>query len=354
MESLDVMERKHSVPIDLLRAMLVAAERHRVEVPLLLQDAGLAHLEAKISDLENQDRIGLEDLGALLRSLWQELGDEASGFLTRPLKIGTFGMMCHALITSGNLRRALLRSGRYISLLTDDLTLELVESGTEAKLLIHYDNPHGLDESFFITSIFVIWIRLACWMIDQPMLLERINFRFDAPRYQDEFAMMFPCHHAFSQNENSVVFNRRLLALPIQQNPETLIPFLGHAPESLLTQFRADDSLSAQVKRMLLPASGEESGQSAQSGIDNLSFDEVSANLNMTTHTLRRRLKEEGNSFQEIKDSLRRDQALRLLQRSEKSVHEIADILGFSESAAFNRAFKKWTGKTPGAYRDFL
>ena len=345
------MERKHSVPVQLIRSLLVAGYRHGLDITALLEDAGLSYLVPLIQDPERFERVSLEDLGALLRALWLELGDEASGFLTRPLKIGTFGMMCHALITSGNLRRALLRSARYISLLTDDLTLELVESGTEAKLIIHYDNPHGLDESFFITSIFVIWIRLSCWMIDQPMLLERINFRFSAPSYEDEFAMMFPCRHDFEQFENSVVFSRRLLALPIRQTPETLVPFLSHAPESLLTQFRSDDSLTAQVKRLLLQKHTEEQG-GATVEIENLSFEDVSERLHTTTHTLRRRLKEEGNSFQEIKDSLRRDKAIRLLERPDLSVHEIAEALGFSEPAAFNRAFKKWTGATPGAYRD--
>ena len=85
--------------------------------------------------------------------------------------------------------------------------------------------------------------------------------------------------------------------------------------------------------------------------IDNLSFEQVASTLKTTTHTLRRRLKEEGNSFQEIKDSLRRDRALRLLSDTDMSVQEIAELLGFSEPAAFNRAFKKWLGTTPGSYR---
>lgn len=340
------MERKHSVPVQLIRSLLVAAKAQRLDIEALLCDAGLSHLELVLSGDLTEQRVGLEDLGVLLRALWLELGDEASGFLSRPLKIGTFGMMCHALITSGNLRRALLRSARYLGLMTDDLRLELVESGSEAKLLIHYQNPNEMDESFFITSIFVIWIRLSCWMIDQPMLLERINFRFSKPDYHDEFSLMFPCRHHFSQTENSVVFSRHLLALPIKQSSEQLTAFLSHAPESLLTQFRADDSMSGQVKRLLLEPRDE------QLEIENLSFEEVSEMMHMTTHTLRRRLKEEGNSFQEIKDSLRRDRALQLLEQADLSIQEIGEVLGFSEPAAFSRAFKKWTGLSPASYRD--
>ncbi|TNC83014.1 MAG: AraC family transcriptional regulator [Oleiphilus sp.] len=340
------MEKQHSVPIALVRSLLVAAEQGGLNLTVLLEEAGLTYLEAILLDPESESRISLEDFGVLLRSLWLELGDEASGFLSHPLKIGTFGMMCHAIISSGNLRRALLRSARFIALMTDDLSIELIESGTEAKLLIHYDNPHGLDESFLVTSIFVIWIRMSCWLIDQPMLLERIQFRFPKPGYADEFSMMFPCRHNFSQNENSVVFSRHLLALPVQQDSETLTPFLSHAPESLLTQFRQDESMTGQVKRLLLHRDG------MQLSLENLSFEEVADELHMTTHTVRRRLKDEGSSFQEIKDSLRRDRAQHLLDKPELSIQEITEQLGFSETAAFTRAFKKWTGLTPGAYRE--
>ena len=64
-----------------------------------------------------------------------------------------------------------------------------------------------------------------------------------------------------------------------------------------------------------------------------------------------RRLKDEGSSYQQIKDNLRRDTAVYFLSRPELSIDEIALQLGFSEPSAFHRAFKKWTGVTPGVYR---
>lgn len=339
---------KHSVPLALVQSFLAGPRHHQVDIRAVLQRGGLDELAAMLEEdcSDASRRIPLDKIGPLLRCLWLDMGDEASGFLSRPLKIGVFSMMCQAIISAGNLRRGLLRSARYIALLTEDLELELQESGDEARLLMHYRNPHQLDETFFITSLFVIWIRLSCWMINQPMLLQRIHFRFPCPEYDDEFAMMFPCRHAFSQPQNMVVFNKRLLALPIRQDSESLSTFLNHAPESLLTQFRADDSVTAQIKRLLLHR------HAGQAELEIMSFESVSEEMHMTTHTLRRRLKEEGNSFQEIKDSIRKGRALVLLERPELNLQEIATSLGFSESAAFNRAFKKWTGLTPGAYRE--
>ncbi len=335
------MHQNDSVSSSLLESLLAGAHFHHANLKLVFEQAGLdPHI------LEDHNRLHLDQVGPLLRSLWLEMGDEASGFLSRPLKLGVFSMMCHALITSGNLRRGLLRSARFIELLSDDLSLELKETGDEAHFIIHYTNPHNLDQTFFVTSLFVIWIRLSCWLIEQPMMLERIQFKFPKPAYSEEFSLMFPCRHSFSQSSNRVVFNKRLLSIPIQQDSETLTTFLHNAPESLLTQFRSDISLTAQIRRLLLHRNG------MQTEIENMSFESVSSELNMTTHTLRRRLKDEGNSFQEIKDSIRRDRAMELLDKPTLMLHDIAVQLGFSEPAAFNRAFKKWTGLTPGQYRE--
>tara|TARA_R110001592_G_scaffold362052_1_gene674729 strand:- start:5478 stop:6524 length:1047 start_codon:yes stop_codon:yes gene_type:complete len=344
------MSQHRSVSSALLLSLFSGAKRQKIDFDKLFENKPIfdinAAFEGKV-DLSNK-RVDLEELGPLLRALWHEMEDEASGFLTRPLKIGMFSMMCHAIITAGNLRRALLRSARFLQLLNEDLIVELDESGDEARLTVHYSNPHDLDSVFFIISIFVIWIRLSCWLVQRSILLERIEFSFDEPSYSDEFDLMFPCRHKFSQNYNRVTFNKKFLSLPITQDSETLTKFLHNAPESLLTKYRSDESTSAQIKRLLIHRNG------MVVELENMSFEEVASELNMTTHTIRRRLKEEGNSFQEIKDSIRREQALSLLENNTLSLLSISEKLGFSETAVFNRAFKKWTGATPGAYRASL
>jgi AraC-like DNA-binding protein len=71
----------------------------------------------------------------------------------------------------------------------------------------------------------------------------------------------------------------------------------------------------------------------------------------MSTSTLQRRLASEGSSFQSLKDELRRDTAIVRLHTSTVPLATLADELGFADSAAFQRAFKGWTGSAPGAYR---
>jgi len=73
--------------------------------------------------------------------------------------------------------------------------------------------------------------------------------------------------------------------------------------------------------------------------------------LHMSVSTLQRHLATEGTSFQSLKDQLRRDVAIVRLNTSTVPLAALAEELGFSDSAAFQRAFKTWTGGAPGSYR---
>lgn len=341
------MSRSLSIPISLVDSFFYAAKKRGVDLSPIFSTVGLDYQEF-LDNIEKNPlmRMDLRYVDPLFHELWAELGDEASGFVEKPLKIGTFSMMCHAIITAKSLRHALARASKFLNLIGDELAINLIESEDEAFLDIQFTNVLEFDELFLITSSFIIWIRLSCWLIERPILLDRIEFKFEKPVFEEEYSQMFPCLSEFSKDRNRVVFSKKYLDLPVVQDSTTLAPFLKKAPGSLLTQFRSDDSLTAQIKKMLL---NREEGKTE---IENLSFDEVADELHMTTHTARRRLKDEGSSYKEIKDSVRRDQAIVLLNRCTLTINEVAHQLGFSEAAAFNRAFKKWTGLTPGAYRE--
>ncbi|MBB6287525.1 MULTISPECIES: AraC family transcriptional regulator [unclassified Pseudomonas] len=79
--------------------------------------------------------------------------------------------------------------------------------------------------------------------------------------------------------------------------------------------------------------------------------DDLAVELHMSNSTLQRRLQAEGTHYQSLRDDLRRDMAIDLLSRGDMTVTQVAAATGFQETSAFHRAFKKWTGVSPGAYR---
>ena len=182
---------------------------------------------------------------------------------------------------------------------------------------------------------------LACWLVGRRIPILRAQFSYPEPAYGAEYRLMYCNELAFDQPFTAVIFDAHYLTLPVVQNEHTLKEFLRTAPENILVKYKNGSSLSARIRRRLrqtLPG-------------DVPDFDTLAAELNMTAATLRRRLREEGASYQEIKDQLRRDLAISYLSHSRRSVVDIALELGFSERSAFHRAFRKWTGASPGEFR---
>ncbi len=305
-------------------------------------------LKAEIGDEvlnEPSLRVSFEQFATLMRITWHELQDESAGYTVRPLKVGTFGMMCHATISCLNLRRALLRGARYYDLLDSDLQFELIERGPEAELKISINSQ--LDEGYFTGSIALIWLRWASWMIDKKVLLSRMNFNFDKPGYDIENDRIFSCPVYYRQESCGFVIPSRYLNMPIEQTPQSLTEFLANTPRNLLNHHQKDDSLSGQIRQLLHRQLSQQ-----QATQESFNLEDTAGILHMTSQSLRRRLREEGNAFQDIKDSVRKDTARHYLLRTDASINDIALIMGFSEPSVFHRAFKKWTGYTPGAYRE--
>ncbi|CAM3603279.1 AraC family transcriptional regulator [Parendozoicomonas haliclonae] len=283
-----------------------------------------------------------EAYSKLIRALSTELDDEFFGLSGQRCPPGAFAMMARACITSATLQDALRTSFRFFHMVAPSVQFALSVQGEEAVVTVNHVSPGSLSDQFLIESLFICLIRWSSWSIDRHLLLSRVDFCCPEPRDADEYSLLFPCSRTYQQPVNRIVFGARYLQMPIVQDARTLNLFLAEVPGNLLTRYRHDDSLTAQIKRRL-----------SSTRYDELpSFEEIASHMNMSTQTLRRRLKAEGNSYREIKDSIRQDIAIYHLLRQDLSINEIAELTGFAEPSTFHRAFKKWTGLTPGAWRE--
>ncbi len=322
-----------SVPMTLVRAHL-AGMVGRGHEP--------AELLARFDASPDEERLSLSQFARLINGCWQLVESESAGFTARPVKLGSFAMMNHAALNCPNLRRALLRSIRFFRLISDELRIELRERGDLAALEFSHANLLGLDDRAFIESLVTIWLRWSSWLIGRQILPERAEFAFAPPSYADEYPEIFACDVYFEAAANRLIFPSRYLDLAPVRNEAQLDEYLARAPSTLMIHYKGERSLSAQVKNILVSAAYTE-GMTAE---------DVAAELDMPAATLRRSLRAEGNGFQELKDGVRREAAVRLLLDTDLSINDIADRTGFSEASAFHRAFRRWTGLAPGQFRE--
>jgi AraC-like DNA-binding protein len=147
----------------------------------------------------------------------------------------------------------------------------------------------------------------------------------------------------FEQPHSQLLLSKGLLSKRITQNETSLRHFLRHPALIMLTQNYAINSWTSQVRDIV------------RRQLRNISeLNDVAVTLGVHPQTLRRRLAAEGTTFKDIKNQMRRDTALHFLGKQGLSIEEISHRAGFSESSAFIRAFKGWTGVTPYTYRKGL
>ncbi|MDX5298714.1 MAG: AraC family transcriptional regulator, partial [Gammaproteobacteria bacterium] len=194
----------------------------------------------------------------------------------------------------------------------------------------------------FVERTFIFFtIGIASWLVARGIPLLRVDYsKVDEMLTQDAYRVFqAPVH--YHDGYIGLRFEARWLELPVVQNVQSVEEFLQQAPTSLLVRYRDQSSVTERLRRMLRRHLADEMP----------SLEEVSKSLAMTPQTLRRRLQEEGQGYQSIKDDLRRDAAIEYLARPDLTLLHIANMLGFSEPSTFHRAFKKWTGVAPGEYR---
>lgn len=307
----------------------------------VLEAAGLGQI-----DLHNEQlRITTQQYSEVSTGLMRLVNDEFFGRGgRRRTPYGSFSLMCHSIIHLPTLRSALRRGLRFYELFTGDIHFRIRRHEDRVEVSIRWDDP-AVDPLHTSTeSMMTIIHRLSSWLIDQRIPLIEATFAYPPPAHVEDYHMLFHCPLRFNQPRNSLVFNAGYLNYPLMQNEASLKKFLRATPNSLFVPPTNAQLLTAQIRAML----GQDFTQEFPE------FEEVAEQLGLTPQTLRRRLKEENSSYQGIKDQVRRDAAIYYLSRPQLGIAEIAHLMGFSEPSTFHRAFKKWTGLTPGEYRQGL
>jgi AraC-like DNA-binding protein len=329
------------IAISFVHEALECIRRRGLDQGLLLTQAGIA---PELLNLP-QARVSANLYGKLWRLIAQTIDDEFFGMDSRRMKTGSFALLCHAVIHTSNLRQALLRTLRFLRITFDDIEGKLICKDGVAHIVLTDCGPENTDappkRAFAYGTYLLMLLGVACWLVGRRIPLLAANFRCAEPVFSDEWRIAFSPQLYFNQAHSGVSFAAEYLDLANVQNERTMKEFLRRAPANFLVKYNNSSSHAAQIRRGLRkipPALWPD-------------FNTLAQRFRTSPSTLRRRLENEGQSYRTILDNLRRDLAIALLSHSGKSIMEIANELGFAEPSAFHRAFKKWTGTCPGAYR---
>jgi AraC-like DNA-binding protein len=287
-------------------------------------------------------RVPAESFSALWLAVARELDDEFFGLDRRRMKCGSFALLCHAVLHGATLEHALRRMLRGFSTFLDDVRAELELEGRDAVIAVgnRIESPPARR---FADETFLIMVHgLMCWLAGRRIPLTLAEFAHPRPPHAQEYLVMYSKRLGFDAERTSVRFDAAHLAAPVVQDEASLKRFLRSAPQSVFLKYKNEDSWTARLRRRLRDATGT---------MEWPRLDDVAREFRVAPTTLRRRLDAEGTSYQGIKDELRRDAAIHQLCGSGLSIADIAGALGFQETSAFHRAFKRWTGVQPGEYR---
>jgi len=327
----------HTISIGHLHQILQGARQQGVDLDALLRRSGVSPVLLH----SPRSRISQAQFAVIMRVLRRTLQDDFMGLLSRPLPLGVFEQMCRQLILAPTLGIALRQGLRIYHGVIDDFTPRLRVHDGVARLELHAHATGPVDtRRWYGQRTFLFFaVGLACWLVARRLPITRVEYSCGA--HSEDAPRVFHAPVHYDQRQTAIYFDAQWLALPIVQNAATLDAFLRTAPFDLLVKYQDRASLTDRIRRLLRQHLAGELP----------SLEAVGESLSLTPQTLRRRLRDEGQGYQSLKDDLRRDVAIEYLARADLTLVAIAEKLGFSEPSTFHRAFKKWTGVAPGEYR---
>lgn len=328
-----------------VRGLLEFAASRGADTATLAARSGLAHL-----DLADQDRrIPFAKYTALMRAGKDLCGDPALA-----LRLGETSDLTSILASLGPASEtvvdAVAQLNRYAG-----LVIEVELKSAERFQLTPGDGGFWLIDTRLNANDFPELTETAFARIVSTLrrlvsegtasrsspLVRAVHVTHADPGYRHEYERIFQAPVIFSSDRNAILLDPACFDIRVPAESPYVFAVMRERAEQLLKELETSKSAAGRVQRAIIPV--------LHTGA--ASMDDVARELGMSRWTLSRQLKAEGLTFEKVLDELRRKLALDYLSERKLSVNEAAYLVGFSEPAAFSRAFKRWTGKSPRTVR---
>lgn len=329
---------KDTIAVALVHEALLESGLSKDAQRVLLAEAGIERDVAVRPDT----RVCVSKYATLWKRLEQTSDDLFFGMDPRPLRRGSLEFLCKSSMAQPTLADGLACALTFLGLMLERYDARLLRQQSVAQIVL--DNEHPTSRSFADFTFWMIVHGVACWLCGRRIPILGIELRSSQPDYIDDYVVMFTPNLRFERPCSRMIFAADCLDLPIRRTAAELDAFLQGAPGNLLVKYRDPQSLGQRIRsrlKSIAPSEWPRSHDMAQS-------------LYISDSTLRRRLAEEAQSYQALKDSLRKELAVAWLADEELDLASIAGRLGFADPGSFHKAFRKWSGTNPGHYRSVI
>ncbi len=248
------------------------------------------------------------------------------------------------LTTSSTLREAAKVFDWVRELVNPFIRVRLEERGTIAALVLDMgdgEDANAPTRPWFVEATFASVVKFGRALLGGRGEFKRLTFRHRRPRYAKQYEQFFRLPVTFGQAHDAVEIERAMLDQPLAGG----FPALHQQAE-----YRVEQKLAQRPRRRTL-ADTVEDLFARKPALLGAGIEQVATELELGARTLQRRLRDEGLNFAELQGRIRCRQAMYWLERPVPDIETISEQLGFSDRRSFTRAFTRWAGVSPSAFR---
>lgn len=321
------------------RSLVSSALRRGCALEDLCQAASIAQQ----TYLSEDQHFNAEELARLSRHVKLLMDDEFCGMTRQRCRAGTFFLIGELILPSKTLREALDKAFRFYDLNNDGIKFDLITGSERCDIRIHVMEPQLNENNFLGEWYLLLWRHFSGWLIGEEIPVLQTRFAHPQLGSTQEYARVFDSECLFDQAENRIRFRDTYLDQPIVKNMEDIQDYWSVDRIDLESHTGVASTFKSRLRAQLRDYFFETQKFYA--------MEAIASKYNLSTPSLRRRLEEEGTTFRQIKEDIRREAALTWLRDTQLSVAEISRMCGFAESNGLSRAMKSWVGMSPSEYR---
>lgn len=335
-QQLEAQEAAMSLRV--VRGLVEAVEQMGVSRAELLRSA-----ELEPAELDHEEACVPRSVVYTLCERALELtGDPAFGLHWCERLCGTaFNPVSHLAAHAATLRQGFESLHRFHRLLNDQPSFRLSEQGD--KVTVHCLNLSGASSRMqrVASEMLVLGIIRLIRSFCPTARVDDVSFGYPMPDYHAEYARVLELAPRFAQPHTHIVFDRALMNAASLHKDEDVHDALRAIAERRILRLIQHTPFTLRVRDLLV-----------EQGPTQPDMDRIARSLGLSKRSLRRRLVSEGSSYKAIVKEALAIVAKRYLREKRLTIQETAYEMGFADSSTFHRAFKRWTGNTPGSYRD--